>query len=70
MCGYAALSAAVGLTIQNYLSAKGGGRVASLVMPLKVLFTFLLWLGIDEAHPWAGLVMVVATLGVVFLTGN
>lgn len=50
VCGYAALSAAVGLTIQNYLSAKGGGRVASLVMPLKVLFTFLLWLCIDEAY--------------------
>lgn len=50
VCGYAAVSAAIGLTIQNHLSAKGGGRVASLVMPLKVLFAFLIWLVIDEAY--------------------
>lgn len=50
VCGYAAISAALGLTIQSYLSARGGGRVASLVMPLKVLFAFLMWLAIDEAY--------------------
>lgn len=50
VCGYAAVSAALGLTIQSYLSARGGGRVASLVMPLKVLFAFVIWLAIDEAY--------------------